>query len=68
MTEKLWSECSPEEHQEVNALSKRIKKLKKYLALGYLSKQGEEYFTRELMKDINKTERKYRDGDSGKSV
>ena len=61
MTEKLWSECSPEEHQEVNALSKRIKKLKKYLALGYLSKQGEEYFTRELLKDINRTEKRWRE-------
>lgn len=61
MTEKLWSECSPEEHQEVNALSKRIKKLKKYLSLGYLSKQGEEYFTRELLKDINRTEKRWRE-------
>lgn len=61
MTEKLWCECSPEEHQEVNALSKRIKKLKKYLSLGYLSKQGEEYFTRELLKDINRTEKRWRE-------
>ena len=61
MTEKLWSECSPEEHQEVNALSKRIKKLKKYLSLGYLSKQGKEYFTRELLKDINRTEKRWRE-------
>ena len=68
MTEKLWSECSPEEKAEVSKLEKQKKKLMKYIGLGYLSKEGEKYFKKELDKLIRRTERKYRDGDSGKSV
>lgn len=61
MTEKLWSECSPEEKAEVSKLEKQKKKLMKYIGLGYLSKEGEKYFKKELDKLIKRTERKYRD-------
>ena len=66
--EKMWSDCSREEHEDVNKLNRRILKLKKFISLDYLTDKGKEYFRKELLKDINKTERKYRDGDSGKSV
>ena len=42
-------------------VSKLIRKLKKYISLGYLTEKGKDYFTQELMKDVNKVERKYRD-------
>ena len=58
--EKMWSDCSKEEHEEVRALSKRVRKLKKYIALGYLSEVGKAYFTKELDREIKQTERKYR--------
>ena len=63
MTEKLWSECSPEEKAEVSKLEKQKKKLMKYIGLGYLSKEGEKYFKKELDKLIRRTERKYREQD-----
>lgn len=59
--EKLWSECTPEEKAEVSKLEKQKKKLMKYIGLGYLSKEGEKYFKKELDKLIMRTERKYRD-------
>ena len=68
MSEKLWSECSPAERDEITKLEKRIRKLKKYISLGYLTEKGKEYFTKELLKDVNRVERKYKDGSPGKSV
>ena len=59
--EKMWSDCSREEHEDVNKLNRRILKLKKWIEMGYLTKQGEEYFKKELLKEINRTEKKYRD-------
>ena len=61
MSEKLLSECSAEERDEIAKLEKRIRKLKKYISMGYLTEKGKDYFTKELMKDVNKVERKYRD-------
>lgn len=58
---KMWSECPPEEKEDVRKLEKRIKTLEKYISLGYLTKQGEEYFRKELLKEVKKTERKYRE-------
>ena len=62
--EKLWSECSPEEHEDVNKLNRRITKLKKFISLNYLTEEGKKYFRKELMKEVNRTERKYRDEQS----
>lgn len=61
MTEKLLSECSAQERDEISRLEKRIRKLKKYISLGYLTEEGKKYFRKELLKDVNKVERKYRD-------
>ena len=66
--EKLWCECSKQEHEDVNKLNRRIKKLQKFITLGYLTEEGTKYFQKELMKEVNRTEKRYRDGDSGKSV
>lgn len=67
--EKMWpGDASMEEREDVRKIEKRKRKLMKWIEMGYLTKLGEEYFKKELMKEINKTERKYRDGDSGKSV
>lgn len=59
--EKLWSECSKAEHEDVNKLNRRILKLNKFISLNYLTENGKEYFRKELLKEVNKTERKYRD-------
>ena len=59
--EKMWSEVSMEEREDVRKIEKRKRKLKKWIEMGYLTKQGEEYFKKELLKEINRTERKYRD-------
>lgn len=64
MEEKLWSDCSEEERKEVNEISKRIKRLNKYLKAGYLSAKGYEYFRKELEKEINKIEKKYSERNS----
>lgn len=66
--EKMWSECSKQEHEDVNKLNRRILKLKKFISLDYLTDKGKEYFRKELLKEVNRTEKRYRDGDSGKSV
>lgn len=58
--EKMWSDCSAEERDEVAKLEKQKRKLMKYISLGYLSKEGEKYFKHELDKLIVRTERKYR--------
>ena len=68
MTDKLWSECSQQEHEDVNKLNRRILKLKKFISLDYLTDKGKEYFRKELLKEVNKTERKYKDGSAGESV
>ena len=60
MTEKLWCECSKQEHEDVNKLNRRILKLKKFISLDYLTEEGKKYFRKELLKEVNKTERKYR--------
>lgn len=60
MNEKYWSDCSKEEREDVSKLEKRKRKLMKYISLGYLSAQGEEYFKKELDKEIKKTEKKWR--------
>lgn len=59
--EKLWCECSKAEHEDVNKLNRRILKLKKFISLNYLTENGKEYFRKELLKEVNKTERKWRD-------
>ena len=60
--ERMWpGDASMEEREDVRKLEKRKRKLKKWIEMGYLTKQGEDYFKKELLKDINKTERKYRD-------
>ena len=59
--EKLWSDCSKEEHKDARILEKRKRKLEKYISLGYLTKQGEEYFKKDLLKDVNRIEKRYRD-------
>ena len=66
--EKMWSDCSREEHEDVNKLNRRILKLKKFISLNYLTENGKEYFRKELLKEVNRTERKYRDGSPGESV
>lgn len=58
---KEWSECTAQEKDEVRELEKRIRKLKKYISLGYLTEEGKKYFTSELEKDIKRTEKRYRD-------
>ena len=68
MTEKLWCECSKQEHEDVNKLNRRILKLKKFISLDYLTEEGKKYFRKELLKEVNKTERKYRNGSPGESV
>ena len=61
--ERMWpGDASMEEREDVRKLEKRKRKLKKRIEMGYLTKQGEDYFKKELLKDINRTERKYRDG------
>ena len=60
MTEKLWSECSKAEHEDVNRLNRRITKLKKFISLDYLTEEGKKYFRKELLKEVNKTEKRYR--------
>ena len=61
--ERMWpGDASMEEREDVRKLEKRKRKLKKWIEMGYLTKQGEDYFKKELLKDINRTERKYRDG------
>lgn len=62
MTEKMWSECSKQEHEDVNKLNRRILKLKKFITLNYLTEKGKEYFRKELLKEVNRTEKRYRDG------
>ena len=66
--EKMWSDCSKEEHEDVNKLNRRILKLKKFISLNYLTENGKEYFRKELLKEVNRTEKRYRDGDPGESV
>ena len=61
MTEKMWSDCSKQEHEDVNKLNRRILKLKKFISLDYLTDKGKEYFRKELLKEVNRTERKDRD-------
>ena len=61
MTEKLWCECSKQEHEDVNKLNRRILKLKKFISLDYLTDKGKEYFRKELLKEVNRTEKKYRE-------
>ena len=60
--EKMWSECSRVEHEDVNKLNRRILKLKKFITLNYLTEKGKEYFRKELLKEVNRTEKRYRDG------
>ena len=59
--EKMWSDCSKQEHEDVNKLNRRILKLKKFISLDYLTDKGKEYFRKELLKEVNRTERKDRD-------
>ena len=60
--EKMWpGDASMEEREDVRKIEKRKRKLKKWIEMGYLTKQGEEYFKKELLKEINRTEKRYRD-------
>ena len=60
--EKMWpGDASMEEREDVRKIEKRTRMLKKWIKMGYLTKQGEDYFRNELLKEVKKTEKKYRE-------
>jgi len=61
MTEKLWSECSQAEHEEVGRWEKKARKFKKELSKGYYTWYGEKQKKKELKKELTGIERKYED-------
>ena len=64
---RLLSECSKEEQSEIRKLERRKKQLQMIIDLGYLTKEGEAFFKKDLDDEIVRIERKYRNGKKGSS-
>lgn len=65
MAEKLWSECSKEEHDEVREWSRRVRRFHTELIKGYYTAHGAKERIKEFGKELTQIERKYGEDDTG---
>ena len=63
MTEKLWTECSKEERDEIKHWGAKRKALKATYQMGYLTPAGYEYYKEILGKELDDIESKYNEED-----
>ena len=57
--DKLWSECSKEEKDEVRAIEKERKALKQQFMMGAITHRKYAYRLTLLMKKLDEVEKKY---------